>query len=144
MEVKKTGSLTHNVLFISFYYVIGLRNSLTPENRGPLFTYDDELKRHVRLQAISHFSLVSIKEAVLFMWAALSLRRCAWAPLSFGAWSSLWWLLVLWSTGSRHTAFSSRSTWAQAFGCMGLVAPWPVGSSQNRSWTGDSRCKVDP
>ena len=133
MEVKKTGSLTHNVLFISFYYVIGLRNSLTPENRGPLFTYDDELKRHVRLQAISHFSLVSIKEAVLFMWAALSLRCCAWAPLSFGAWSLLWWLLVLWSTGSRHTAFSSRSTWAQAFRCMGLVAPWPVGSSQTRS-----------
>ena len=26
---------------------------------------------------------------------------------------SLWWLLLLWSTGSRHTGFSSCGTWAQ-------------------------------
>ena len=26
---------------------------------------------------------------------------------------SLWWLLLLWSMGSRHTGFSSCSTWAQ-------------------------------
>ena len=26
---------------------------------------------------------------------------------------SLWWLLLLWSTGSRHTGFSSCNTWAQ-------------------------------
>ena len=25
---------------------------------------------------------------------------------------SLWWLLLLWSTGSRHAGFSSCSTWA--------------------------------
>ena len=26
---------------------------------------------------------------------------------------SLWWLLLLWSTGSRRAGFSSCSTWAQ-------------------------------
>ena len=26
---------------------------------------------------------------------------------------SLWWLLSLWSTGSRHVGFSSCGTWAQ-------------------------------
>ena len=32
---------------------------------------------------------------------------------------SLRWLLLLWSTGSRRTGFSSCSTWAQQLWCMG-------------------------
>ena len=60
---------------------------------------------------------------------------------------SLQWLLLLWSTGSRHTGFSSCSTraqqlWltgpraqAQQLQRMGLVAPWHVGSSQTRAQT---------
>ena len=58
---------------------------------------------------------------------------------------SLQWLLLLQSTGSRHTGFSSRGTWAQQLWhagsraqaqqlwCTGLVAPWHVGSSQTRA-----------
>ena len=35
---------------------------------------------------------------------------------------SLWWLLLLWSTGSRHTGFSSCNTWAQQLQCTGSRA----------------------
>ena len=58
---------------------------------------------------------------------------------------SLWWLLLLQSTGSRHAGFSSCSTWAQQLWlvgfrgqtqwCMGLVALWHVGSSRTRNRT---------
>ena len=71
-----------------------------------------------------------------------SLLRCA----GF----SLWWLLLLQSTGSRRTGFSSCGTWASvAVACglsscgmraqqlwhTGLVAPWHVGSSRTRAQT---------
>ena len=54
----------------------------------------------------------------------------------------LWWLLLLWSTGSRSAGFSSCGVWAQQFWLtgsraqaqqlwrMGLVAPRHVRSSQ--------------
>ena len=45
---------------------------------------------------------------------------------------SLWWLLLLQSTGSRRAGFSSCSVWAQELWCTGLVALWQVGSSQTR------------
>ena len=48
---------------------------------------------------------------------------------------SLWWLLLLWSTGSRHMDFSSCSTWAQQLQRTGLVAPRHVGSSLSRAQT---------
>ena len=60
---------------------------------------------------------------------------------------SLWWLLLLWSTGSRCADFSSCGTWAQQLWlmgsraqaqqlwCMGLVALWHVGSSRTRAQT---------
>ena len=60
---------------------------------------------------------------------------------------SLRWLLLLWSTGSRHTGFSSCGTWAQQLWLAGsrvqaqqlwhtgLVAPQHVGSSQTRGRT---------
>ena len=60
---------------------------------------------------------------------------------------SLQWLLLLWSTGSRRTGFSSCGTRAQQLWLMGsraqaqklwrtgLVAPWHVGSSQTRART---------
>ena len=56
-------------------------------------------------------------------------------------------LLLLWSTGSRRTGFSSCGTWAQQLWlagsraqaqqlwCTGLVAPWHVGSSRTRART---------
>ena len=68
-----------------------------------------------------------------------SLLRCA----GF----SLWWLLLLRSTGSRHVGFSSCGTWArqlwltgsraqaQQLWSTGLVAPRHVGSSQTRART---------
>ena len=40
---------------------------------------------------------------------------------------SLWWLLLLWNTGSRAQA--------QQLWCTGLVALWHVGSSQSRDRT---------
>ena len=60
---------------------------------------------------------------------------------------SLQWLLLLWSTGSRCTGFSSCGTqaqqlWlmastaqAQQLWCTGLVAPQHVGSSRTRAGT---------
>ena len=41
---------------------------------------------------------------------------------------SLWWLLLLWGTGSRCPP-------AQELWCMGFVVPWHVGSSQTRNQT---------
>ena len=49
---------------------------------------------------------------------------------------SLWWLLLLWGTGSRSADFSSCGAWAQQSWHTGLVAPWHVGSS----WTRDRSC----
>ena len=40
---------------------------------------------------------------------------------------SLWWLLLLQSTGSRAQT--------QSLQCLGLVAPWFLGSPQTRGWT---------
>ena len=48
---------------------------------------------------------------------------------------SLWWLLSLRSTGSRHTGFSSCGTRAQYLWRTGLVSPQDVGSSQARDPT---------
>ena len=48
---------------------------------------------------------------------------------------ALQWLLLLWSTGSRHAGFSNCGTWAQQLWLSGLVALWHVGSSQTRAWT---------
>ena len=48
---------------------------------------------------------------------------------------SLWWLLLLQSTGSRRTGFSSCGTRAQQLWLAGLVAPRHVGSSQTRTRT---------
>ena len=45
---------------------------------------------------------------------------------------SLWWLLLLRSTGSRRAGFSSCGSRAQQLWRTGLVAPQHVGSSQTR------------
>ena len=50
---------------------------------------------------------------------------------------SLRWLLLLWSTSSRHTRFTSFATQAQYLS-FSLVAPWHVRSSQNKDRTHDS------
>ena len=48
---------------------------------------------------------------------------------------SLWWLLLLRSTGSRCAGLSVCSAQAQQLRHMGLVGLWPVGSSRTRNWT---------
>ena len=48
---------------------------------------------------------------------------------------SLRWLLLLWSTGSRHTGFSSCVTRAQQLCLTGSVTLRHVGSSQTRART---------
>ena len=85
-------------------------------------------------------------------WVFVAVRGLSLASMSGGC-SSLqcvgflwWWLLLLWSTGSRHTGFSSCDTWTQQlqltgsrvegsvqqFWHMGLGAPWHVRSSRTR------------
>ena len=60
--------------------------------------------------------------SIYLLMAALGLPCCIWASSSCGEWRlpccacpgfSLWWLLLLQSTGSRCAGFSSRSTRAQ-------------------------------
>ena len=48
---------------------------------------------------------------------------------------SLRWLLLLPSTGSRHTGLSSCGTWAQQLWCTSLVASRHVGSSRTKART---------
>ena len=48
---------------------------------------------------------------------------------------SLWWLLLLQSTGCRPMGLSSCSTWAQKLWPTGLVAPRQVGPSRARDQT---------
>ena len=48
---------------------------------------------------------------------------------------SLRWLLLLWSTSSRHTAFSSFAPQAQYLSFISLVAPWHVRSSHTKNRT---------
>ena len=48
---------------------------------------------------------------------------------------SLWWLLLLRSTGPRRVGFSSCGTLAQQLWLAGLVAPQHVGSSKTRART---------
>ena len=74
-------------------------------------------------------------------WVFVAARRLSLVAVSRGYSSlrcmgfSLWWLLLLWSMGSRCVGFSSCGTWAQQLWlagsrmqaqqlqCMGLVAP---------------------
>ena len=48
---------------------------------------------------------------------------------------SLRWLLLLGSTGSRRSGFSSWTSHELQLQCTGLVAPWQVGSSQTMNRT---------
>ena len=52
---------------------------------------------------------------------------------------SLQWLLLLWSTSSRHTRFSSFNICQAQYLSFSLVAPWHVRSSQNKDRTHVSR-----
>ena len=79
----------------------------------------------------------------LFVLAAWGLHCCVWAFSGCGeggysllrcAGFSLQWLL-LWSTGSRSTGFSSCGTQAQQLWHTDLVAPRHVGSSRARAQT---------
>ena len=80
-----------------------------------------------------------------------SLLRAGFSPVAASgprhAAFSLWWLLLLWSTGSRHAGLSSRGTQAQQLWLassraqaqqlwrIGLAALQHVGSSRTRAWT---------
>ena len=64
------------------------------------------------------FYFYFLKIKLINFLAALGLHCCAWAFLSSCGkrgllFVAVWWLLLLRSTGSRHTGFSSCSTWAQ-------------------------------
>ena len=86
-------------------------------------------------------------------WVFVAVRRLSLVVASGGYSSlryvdfSLRWLLLLWSTGSRHVGFSccgmqAQQLWlvgsraqAQQLWLTGLVAPWHVGSSWTRART---------
>ena len=108
-----------------------------------------------KLQDVFFFLNKIIYFMYLFL-TALGLRCCARAfsscsergLLSVAVCSfSLWWLLLLQSTGSRHMGFSSCGSWAlerrlsscslraQQLCRTGLVAPLHVGSSRTRDRT---------
>ena len=79
-----------------------------------------------------------------FFLAALGLRYCARAFSSWGERGLLFvavrgfllrWLLLLQSTGSRHSGFSSCGTAGSVVVVHGLVAPRHVGSSRTRVHT---------
>ena len=100
-----------------------------------------------------------LKKFIYFIYlflAALGLRCCVWAFSSCGERSysslwctgfSVWWLLLLRSTGSRRVGFTSCGTraqqlWltgsrvqAQQLWCTGLAAPRHVGSFRTRART---------
>ena len=81
---------------------------------------------------------------LIYFWLCqvfVAARRLSLVAAS-GGYSSLWcagfslqWLLLLHSTGSRCTAFSSCGTQAQQLWHTGLVAPRHVGSSRTRART---------
>ena len=48
---------------------------------------------------------------------------------------SLWWLLLLWGTSSRHTRFSSFNICQAQYLSFSLVAHWHVRSSQDKDRT---------
>ena len=45
-------------------------------------------------------------------WVFVAMRRAS-VVVALGGYSSLWWLLLLQSTGCRHAGFSSCGAWAQ-------------------------------
>ena len=74
----------------------------------------------------------------------LSLVAGEWGLLLWCVGFSLWWLLLLWSVGSRHVGFSSCGMWALQLWLMGsraqaqqlwhtaLVSPWDLPGSGNK------------
>ena len=96
---------------------------------------------HFKVSSMSfHGLIVHFLKFFWLSWVFIAVRRLSLVVVSGGYSSlqcmgfSLRWLL-LWSTGSRHTGFSSCGTPAQYLWLVGLVAPWHVGSSQTRDRT---------
>ena len=105
---------------------------------------------------VSFFSVFTfLFKFILFIyfwlrWVFVAAHRLSLVVASGGSSSlwctgfSLWWLLLLWSTGSRPAGFSSCGAWAQQLWLTGsrvqaqqlwrtrLLAPWHVGSSRTR------------
>ena len=105
--------------------------------------------RLLRIIVFWVFVFVFFYKFIYLFLAVLGLCCCAraFSRCSEGGYSSLrcagfslQWLLLLWSTGSRHVGFSSCVSWAlertlSSGGVWGLVAPQHVGSSQTRDRT---------
>ena len=75
---------------------------------------------------------------MLSLYCCLGFSLVAVSKGSFLLWCSgfsLQWLLLLWSSGSRHMGFSNCCAWAQQLQLTGLVAQRQVWSSQTRDQT---------
>ena len=71
----------------------------------------DRLHLNVTRSHVSFFLFFTALGPHCFVWAFSGCSK--WVSSSQQCTGfSLWWLLLLWSTGSRHMGFSSRSTWA--------------------------------
>ena len=105
-------------------------------DRANMFLCATFAKSSVDQEALPH-----VRFSFTFFMTVLGLHCFVQAFTSCGEWGllflgcsrfSLRWLLLLWSTGSRHEGFRSCSTWTQQFLHMNFVAPRHVGSSQTR------------
>ena len=75
-------------------------------------------------------------EDLIFVFTAVSRNSLvSGATLPWGAGSSLWWLLLLQSTGFMHTGFNSCSMWTQYLWHASLVILQHVGYSWTRNQT---------
>ena len=113
-------------------------------------------KVNIRTFTLFFFFKINLFILFIYFWlhwvfiAARGLSRVAASggySLLWCAGFSLWWLLLLWSMGSRHAGFSSCGTWAQQLWLtgsraqaqqlwrMGPAAPRHVGSSRTRAQT---------
>ena len=98
--------------------------------------------KQVRLIMKALHQLTSSFLKIYFQLRWVFIAACALSLVAASGGYSLWWLLLLWSTGSRSVGFSSCSMRAQQLWCAGSrpqaqqlwrtgsVAPWHVGSSQ--------------
>ena len=62
----------------------------------------------------------------IFGWTGSSLLHGLFSSAAFSL-VMFWWLLLSWSTGCRHTVFSSHCMWASVFTAHDLSRPGHVG-----------------
>ena len=130
--------LIHFILFYFYFYFFG-RAMWHVGSQFP----DQGSNLHPAVEAWSHnqWTTREVPTYTFFWlcWVFVAVHGLSLVAVSRGysslqqAGFSLWWLLLLWSTGSRHTGFSSCSTqcqqlWHAGLRVHGFQQLWCVGS----------------